>query len=151
MVRLNLPEFECKIQNSEGKTLIFDQIRKKYVVLTPEEWVRQHVIHFFTEHLKYPRSLIKVEGGMSYNSLRKRSDIVVFDRGGNCFIVVECKSFSEKINQKTILQASSYFKTKNSRFLIATNGLDHFCFMRNKETGLLELMKEFPAFESTIS
>lgn len=82
MVKLSLPVFNINIKESAGKTVIFDVIRKKYIVLTPEEWVRQHFVHYLINHLGYAKGLIGVEQGMKYNSLLKRTDIIVFDRAG---------------------------------------------------------------------
>ena len=82
MYQLNLPTFDYKLKKADGKVWIFDVIRKKYIVLTPEEWVRQHFIHYLINDFKYPRSLVKIEGGLTYNQLQKRSDITVFDREG---------------------------------------------------------------------
>src|SRR5690606_27113443 len=92
MVDLNLPSFEYRIKKTEEKTFIFDEIRKKFVVLTPEEWVRQHFVHYMIGHLRYPRALINVETGLAYNQLRKRSDIVLYDRTGKPWMIVECKA-----------------------------------------------------------
>ena len=92
MIKLNLPDFDYKLKKAEGKVWIFDVIRKKYLVLTPEEWVRQHVVHFLITHKKYPKALIKLEGGLNYNQLQKRSDIVVFDREGKPWMIMECKA-----------------------------------------------------------
>ncbi|MFL5728166.1 MAG: type I restriction enzyme HsdR N-terminal domain-containing protein, partial [Cytophagaceae bacterium] len=85
MQKLNLPQFDVKIQESNGKTEIFDALRKKYIVLTPEEWVRQHFVNLLIQHYNYPKSLISLESGLKYNELQKRSDIVVYDREGKPF------------------------------------------------------------------
>jgi len=106
MYKLNLPEFDFKLKKADGKVWIFDGIRKKYVVLTPEEWVRQHFIHYLTSQKKYPRSLIRVEGGLTYNELQKRTDIVVFNRQGKPWMVVECKSPALAVAPSTLTQVS---------------------------------------------
>src|SRR5204863_9718286 len=92
MYALNLPTFEYKLKKADGKVWIFDVIRKKFVVLTPEEWVRQHFVNYLIQHLQYPKSLIKIEGGLTFNQLQKRSDIVVFDRFAKPWMVIECKA-----------------------------------------------------------
>src|SRR5687768_6152645 len=83
MVKLNLPSFHIELKKEQDRVQIFDLLRKRYVVLTPEEWVRQHFIHYLIDHLRYPKSLIKLEGGLIFNKLQKRSDIVIFDRDGH--------------------------------------------------------------------
>jgi len=125
MIPLNLPSFEYKLRKAEGKLWIFDIIRKKYIVLIPEEWVRQHFIHFLINQLQYPKSLIKVEGGLQYNQLQKRSDIVVFDRKGNPWMVIECKAPEVKLSQSTVLQAAVYNNTLKAKFIAVSNGLTH--------------------------
>src|SRR5687768_5807472 len=105
MHKLNLPPFDYKLKKAEGKVWIFDVIRKKYLVLTPEEWVRQHFIHFITTELKYPKGLLKIEGGLTYNELHKRSDILVFDREAKPWMIIECKSPELKLSETTLQQA----------------------------------------------
>jgi hypothetical protein len=141
---INLPTFEHKITETDGKSLIFDIIRKKNIVLTPEEWVRQHVIHLLISHYNYSRSLFQVEKGTTYNSLQKRTDIVVFNREGKPHLLVECKAPEIKINQYVIEQASRYNKTINAPFLAVTNGLKTFCFSVDFETGKVKQMQDLP-------
>lgn len=142
--QLNLPVFDHKITESEGKSVIFDIIRKKNVVLTPEEWVRQHVIHLLISNYGYSRSLFQVERGTTYNSLQKRTDIVVFNREGKPHLLVECKAPEIKINQCVIEQASRYNKTINAPFLAITNGLKTFCFTVDFETGKATQIQDLP-------
>ena len=108
MVKLNLPAYDVGLKKEQGKIFIFDLLRKRYVVLTPEEWVRQHFIQYLINHLKYPKALIKVEGGLVFNTLQKRSDIVVFNREGNPWMMIECKAPELKLSKRTIRQASIY-------------------------------------------
>jgi hypothetical protein len=126
MIKLNLPEADIKLKRADGKVWIWDYVRKKYLVLTPEEWVRQHFVHYLIHTLKYPKSLIRIEGGLSYNQLQKRSDIVVFDRTGNPWMVIECKSPDLVLSQNTLHQASVYNYTLKANFLAVTNGLSHY-------------------------
>lgn len=142
--QLNLPTFHHKIIESEGKSLIFDVIRKKNMVLTPEEWVRQHVIHLLLTNYGYSRGLFQVEKGMTYNSLQKRTDIVVFNREGKPHLLVECKSPEVPINQYVIEQASRYNKTITAPFLAITNGLKTFCFSVDFETGKVTQVQDLP-------
>src|SRR5688572_31218406 len=99
MHKLNLPAFDYKLKKVDGKVWIFDVIRKKYVILTPEEWVRQHFIYYLVTELHYPRALVRVEGGLVYNTLNKRSDIVIFGREGAPWMLVECKSPTLKLSE----------------------------------------------------
>ena len=126
MLNLNLPSFEYKIKKTAGKLWIFDVIRKKYVVLIPEEWVRQHFIHYLIHQLNYPKALIKVEGGLLFNQLQKRSDIVVFNREGQPWMVIECKSSDIPLSDNAIFQASVYNATLKAKYVVVTNGLQHF-------------------------
>lgn len=141
---LNLPEFECNLKKSEGKVWIFDVIRKKFVILTPEEWVRQHVINYFIHHLKYPKSLIKIERGLIFNTLQKRSDILVYDRLGKPWMLVECKSFDVELDQKSVQQAATYNASVKAKFIALTNGLKHICFQTN--VGEIIQVNNFPEF-----
>lgn len=128
MIALNLPSFQYQLKKENEKVLIFDILRKKYLVLTPEEWVRQHFIHHLINGMNYPKSLIKLEGGLSYNTLAKRSDIVVFDREAKPWMVIECKAPDQPINESTLRQASLYNKKLQAKYLTVTNGLVHYHF-----------------------
>ncbi|MGV8945700.1 MAG: type I restriction enzyme HsdR N-terminal domain-containing protein [Lutibacter sp.] len=130
MQALNLPNYPFKIKSSENKYFIFDIVRKKYVVLTPEEWVRQHIIHYLIQEKNYPLSLIAVEKKVTVNKLTKRTDILVFNTKGLPHIIVECKAPSIKIAQESFDQIARYNLKLNADFLIVTNGLKHyFCKM----------------------
>ena len=144
MTLLNLPSYDYKTKEMDGKNYIFDPIRKKYLVLTPEEWVRQHFIDLLVTHYGYPKSLIRLEGGLNYNRLQKRSDIVVFDQEGSPFLLVECKASDVQINQKAIEQASRYNLTLRCPFVVVTNGLSTFCFEIDFETGTFNQIKDLP-------
>jgi len=147
MIKLNLPAFDCVVKKEEGKFFILDIIRKKYLVLTPEEWVRQHFVNYLVTDLKYPKALIKIEGGLTFNKLSKRSDIVVFNRSGEPWMIVECKSPNQKINQSTLRQASVYNHTLKGKYLTVTNGLIHICCEVNWNEGKTEVLGTLPAFE----
>lgn len=128
MEALNLPAFVYKIKKTEGKTWIFDVIRKKYLVLTPEEWVRQHFINYLIQHLHYPKGLIAPERGTTYNTLAKRTDICVYDSAGEVQILVECKASSVKISAETVKQATTYNQKIKAPYIVLTNGLEHYCW-----------------------
>ncbi|MCB0475937.1 MAG: type I restriction enzyme HsdR N-terminal domain-containing protein [Flavobacteriaceae bacterium] len=126
MTALNLPKADLRIKNSENKQFIFDIIRKKYVVLTPEEWVRQHIVHFLITHKKYPISLIAVERQLTINNLKKRFDILIFNSKGVPEIIIECKSPRVKITQESFDQIARYNLSLDANLLMVSNGLEHF-------------------------
>lgn len=150
MYKLNLPAFEYKLKRADGKVWIFDGIRKKFIVLTPEEWVRQHFIHYLVARRQYPRSLIKVEGGLTYNLLQKRTDIVVFDRTGSPWMVVECKSPSLKISEATLAQASLYNSTLRAPHITVTNGITHLCAGIDWQDRRSTLLDDLPSFPEAV-
>tara|TARA_A100001011_G_scaffold326785_1_gene350544 strand:- start:1567 stop:2019 length:453 start_codon:yes stop_codon:yes gene_type:complete len=143
MENLNFKSYQLKIKNNENKQYVFDEIRKKNVLLTPEEWVRQNCVQFLIHEKKYPKSLISVEKRISLNSLTKRYDIVVFNSDGLIVLLVECKSPQVKIFQNTFDQISRYNLVFKSKYLMVTNGLRHyFCeidYVNNKCFFLEEL------------
>ncbi|MEQ8583404.1 MAG: type I restriction enzyme HsdR N-terminal domain-containing protein [Marinoscillum sp.] len=146
MQKLNLPSSDFKLKSEEGNQFIFDIVRKKYLVLTPEEWVRQHFIHLMVNHLAYPKSLIKVETGLAYFKSAKRSDIVLCDREGGNFLLVECKAADVKIDRKTLNQISVYNKELKARYVAITNGLLHFIWEYSSDLNQYTQLKEFPKF-----
>lgn len=146
MVKLNLPSYNFELKQVDGKILIFDFLRKRFVVLTPEEWVRQHFIHYLINHLHYPKALIKVEGGLTFNTLSKRSDIVVFTREGVPWMVVECKSPDQKLRDRTIHQASTYNHSLKAKYIVITNGMSHVCCeidWANSHSVVMDMMPEY--------
>jgi hypothetical protein len=147
MIPLNLPPFEYKVKKAEGKLWIFDVIRKKYVALIPEEWVRQHFIHWLVDHLKYPRSLIRVEGGLTFNQLAKRTDIVVFDRHGKPWMIIECKSPDIPVSEKTVFQAATYNSIHKAKYITVTNGVAHLYAGTDWEQGTTRWLEKMPDFE----
>ena len=127
MKKLNLPLFEFKIKKENKNNIIFDEIRKKWIVLTPEEWVRQNFIKFILSK-NYPKSLINCEKVFYINKVLKRYDIVVYDSSGDVNILVECKSYEIKINQDHFDQVMRYNLELKSKNIIVTNGISHFYF-----------------------
>lgn len=146
MQKLNLPSYSFKLKNTKNKTFIFDKFRKKYVVLTPEEWVRQHVACFLLEEKKYPISLIAIEKQLIINNLKKRTDIIVFNSSGNPEIMVECKAPSIKITQETFDQIARYNLKIKANYLFVTNGLDHFYCQMDFENETYVFLQELPDF-----
>lgn len=123
---LNLPPYPFKISDQNGTLWLFDEIRKKDVVLTPEEWVRQHFVQYLIKQKNYPRSLIKLEGGLKLNGNAKRSDIVIFNNKGQKILLVECKAPSVKVTQQVFDQVARYNWVHRVPFIAVTNGLNHY-------------------------
>jgi hypothetical protein len=146
MLSLNFPGYNFRFKSSENKQQIFDIIRKKFVSLQPEEWVRQHVIHFLSVDKKYPKSLINVEKTLSLNGLRKRYDIVVFNKDGSIHILVECKSPSIIISQDVFDQIARYNLKLKAEYLMVTNGLEHFYCNMNYEEEKYSFLRQIPDF-----
>lgn len=146
MEALNLPAFAYKIKKDEDKTWIFDAIRKKYLVLTPEEWVRQHFINFLIQHLHYPKGLIAPERGTTYNTLSKRTDICVYNTGGDVQLLVECKASFVKISADTVKQATTYNQKIKARYIVLTNGLEHYCWQVDFERATTVTMPHIPEY-----
>ncbi len=130
MKQLNFPKYNFRFKNSENKQSIFDDIRKKFVILNPEEWVRQNCIKFLIHEKHYPKSLINVEKEIIINNTKKRYDIVVYKPNGSIQILIECKAPKIKITQNTFDQIARYNLTLKANLLMVTNGFDHYyCHM----------------------
>lgn len=136
MQALNLPEYDVRVRDDQ----IFCLIRKKWLMLTPEEWVRQHFLNLMIHHLQYPKGLMRLEHSLSYFKNQKRSDITVLDRDSGIFMVVECKAANVPIDQKVVNQLAEYNKILKGRYQVVTNGLKHFIWEGSKQ------LKEFPAY-----
>jgi hypothetical protein len=146
MRQLNLPQCEFRFREIDKKVSVFDEIRRKFVVLSPEEWVRQHVVHYLLSHKKYPKSLINVEKVLRINGLTKRYDIVVFNPDGSIHILVECKAPEIPISQSTFDQIARYNMVANARFLMVTNGLDHYFCTMDYINSRYDFLKELPDY-----
>ena len=146
MTALNLPAFRHQLQQQAERTTIFDAIRKKYVVLTPEEWVRQHFVNYLIHHLQYPKTLIRVEAGLRYNRTSRRSDIVVYSRQGAPFMVVECKAPAVALSTTVFEQVAVYNQSLRARYMTVTNGLEHYCCRMDYETGTYAFVETLPEY-----
>tara|TARA_R110002126_G_scaffold142546_3_gene288409 strand:- start:752 stop:1195 length:444 start_codon:yes stop_codon:yes gene_type:complete len=146
MIKLNLPTYNFKLKSSENKTLIFDNLRKKYMVLTPEEWVRQNFVSFLINEKKYPISLIALEKQLTINNRKKRTDILIFDKNGKHHIIVECKAPQIKITQDTFDQIARYNLKLQAKYLIVTNGLQHFYCKMDFVNETYIFLKEIPNY-----
>jgi len=143
---LNFPKFSFRFKNSENKISIFDVIRKRFVILQPEEWVRQHCVHYLIENKGYPKSLINVEKELTVNKMRKRYDIVVFNSDGSIYLIVECKSPKIVINQNTFDQIAQYNLSLNASYLMITNGLNHYYCQMDFNEEKYNFLKDIPEY-----
>lgn len=146
MQQLNFPTYSFRFKNSENKRLIFDAIRKKFVVLQPEEWVRQHCIKYLIKEKNYPKSLINVEKELKLNNLRKRYDIVVFNTNGSLHLIVECKAPTIPIDQTTFDQVARYNLELNATYLMVTNGINHYYCQMDFEQKRYQFLKDIPEY-----
>ena len=148
MQNLNFPTYSFRLKNSENNTHIFDVVRKKFVVLQPEEWVRQHCVQYLIQEKKYPISLINVEKVILINGLRKRYDIVVFNPDGSLALVVECKAPKVKITQATFDQIARYDLALKASYLMVTNGLNHYFCTMNHDLESFEFLETIPNYNT---
>lgn len=150
MQQLNFPSYSFRFKNSENKVSIFDAIRKKFIILTPEEWVRQHVVQFLMTEKNYPQSLLNVEKVLQVNGLRKRYDIVVYNSDGTIHILIECKAPEVIISQNTFDQIAQYNMTLQSNYLMVTNGLNHYFCQMDFENEKYQFLTELPNYQSNL-
>ena len=146
MQKLNFPVYNFRFKNSKNKVAIFDEIRKKFIILTPEEWVRQHVVQFLLQEKKYPKSHINVEKLLKINDLKKRYDVVVYKKEGAISILIECKAPEIKISQDTFDQIARYNLTLKADYLMVTNGVNHYFCQMDFENEKYLFLKELPDF-----
>ena len=146
MQKLNLPEYEFRIKKEDTKTLIFDGIRKKNVVLTPEEWVRQNFIQFLKAEKMYPESLMAVEKQIKVNGNPRRFDLLIYLRNGQPNLIVEFKAPNVKITQETFDQVVRYNMVLRVEYVIVSNGLQHFACKIDYENKSYSFLKEIPDF-----
>jgi hypothetical protein len=147
MQELNLPSYNFRLKEENNIVFIFDAIRKKFVVLTPEEWVRQNFIRFLTEDKKYPASLIAIEIGLKYNQLQKRADVLIYNKSGEPHLMIECKAPGVKISQDTFQQIAAYNMSFKVNYLVVTNGMDHFCCKMDYTSNSYQFLQMIPDFE----
>jgi hypothetical protein len=144
--KLNFPTYSFRLKNRENKRFIFDDIRKKFVVLQPEEWVRQHCINYLVVQKNYPKTLINVEKELKINGLSKRYDIVIYNSDGSIHLIIECKSPKININQETFDQIARYNLTLNATYLMVTNGINHYYCAMDFETERYNFLKDIPDY-----
>ncbi len=146
--KLNFPSFDFDINTSAQNTHIFDIVRKQFVQLNPEEWVRQHIIHYLTNTLNYPLHYLQVEKSINYLNLIRRYDVLIYDKTLNPFLIVECKSYETKIDQKTFNQIAMYNSVLKAPYLLASNGLKNYCCKFNNDTNDYQFITSLPPYNA---
>lgn len=144
---LNLPQYQFKLKQNGLRLQIFDAIRKKYVVLTPEEWVRQNFLQYMIHEKKYTPSLIAVEAGLEYNGLKKRTDVLVYNRNGKPYLMVECKAPDVKITEAVFDQIARYNLVFQVDYLVLTNGMEHYCCQLDYTHNTFRYLEQIPEFK----
>ena len=147
MLPLNFPEFQFRIAGTVDRKTIFDRVRRKFVVLTPEEWVRQHMVSYLIAIKSVPESMIGVEKQLLVNGLVKRFDIAVFNRNGDPVLLVECKAPAVPVSEKVFDQAARYNMQLKVNYFVVTNGLDHFCCRIDYDSRNYIFIRDVPAYE----
>ena len=146
MLSLNLPSFNVKLSERKGKKLIFDSLRRRYVVLTPEEWVRQHFIHFLIEHKGYPSTWLANEVSLLLNGMRKRADTVLYRTDLSARMIIEYKSPEVEITQQVFDQITRYNMVLRVDYLIVSNGIKHYCCCIDYEHNTYSFLKDIPNY-----
>ena len=146
MQELNLPSYDCRLKKDGGHVRIFDLIRKKYVALTPEEWVRQHFINFLISEKNVPASLMILEKKITMNTMSRRPDIVLHDKNGKPVMIVECKAPEVKISQDTFDQIARYNSVIKALYLVVTNGLKHYCCKMDHSNNSYQFLEDIPDY-----
>ncbi|MCG6186450.1 type I restriction enzyme HsdR N-terminal domain-containing protein [Maribellus maritimus] len=146
MRKLNLPSYTFKVQTDGGKELIYDFIRKKYVVLTPEEWVRQNFIQYLIHEKNYPASLMAVEKKLMVNHQPQRFDLLIYNRKGQARVIVEFKAPSVKVTQETFDQAVRYNMALKVKYILISNGMQHFACEIDYEKNSYTFLQDIPGF-----
>lgn len=144
MKRLNFPNYEFRLKKEGQKRFIFDLIRKKYVQLSSEEWVRQNCIRFLIEEKRISKFSIAIEKEIEFNGIKKRFDIVSYSNQGKINLLVECKAPNIEINQKTFDQILIYNKILKSKYLMVTNGINHYYCKINEDRKNIKFLANFP-------
>lgn len=147
MLQLNLPASQFRIKQVENAYFIFDRFRKKYVKLTPEEWVRQHFLVYLIEHKGFPEALLAVEQQLDVNEMKKRCDAVFYDLQAKPQIIIELKAPNIPISQAVFDQVAVYNSKLNVEYFMVSNGLEHYCCRVNTETATYEFFEEIPRYE----
>jgi hypothetical protein len=151
MQRLNFPEYQFKIKEEKGKAKIFDEARKKYVSLSPEEWVRQHVIQYLNKEKEIPLGLISVEAGLEVYKTFKRYDITVYNRKASPVLIVECKAPHIRLDREVVEQALRYNLSLKVDYIMLTNGMSHLFLKLDKSDSTWKQLREIPDYSMLCS
>ena len=147
MIKLNIPPFQMKLSGTQERPKILDILRRKFVALTPEEWVRQHFIHFLIEHKGYPSALMANEVALSCGNKQLRADTVLYDRDLNARMIIEYKAPTIKITKRVFEQVTAYNFLLHVDYLIVSNGLTHYCCKMNNENNRYMLLTSIPDYK----
>jgi hypothetical protein len=147
--QLNFPAYRLDVRKRAGKLYVYDIIRRKYVHLVPEEWVRQHMVHYLHEELGYPKALIRIETGHRYHRLHKRSDVVVYDNSATAYLLIECKAPTVRLDQHVMDQLSVYNQQYRAKYLALTNGLRPYVVRMDYDSGSAAVADAFPPYQRT--
>ncbi len=150
MEPLNLPTYSFRLKEEKGKKYIFDEIRRRFVLLTPEEWVRQHMVNYLVTEKHFPRLLISVEKGFSQNRNRQRYDLLVYNKSGHPIMIIECKAPGMEINQQVFDQAGRYNNRHKASYMLITNGVKHYCCLINITSRNYSFLPEVPDFSELL-
>ena len=148
MLALNLPSYPAKIQVRNGKNMIFDPLRHKFVALTPEEWVRQHFVNYLLQYKGYPTTLTANEVGITLNGMSRRCDTVIYDKSLKPRAIVEYKAPTVKITKEVFAQISRYNLVLRVDYLIISNGLQHYCCRMDYENNSFTFLQEIPDYDT---
>ena len=148
MQELNLPKYEIRIGRKDGRLTIFDFLRRRYVALTPEEWVRQHFTHFLVEHKSYPQGLIANEVELSVGDKSLRCDSVLYDRELRPRMIVEYKAPHIKLTQKVFQQIATYNLLLHVDYLVVSNGIEHHCVKMDYENEKYLFLEDIPEYKN---
>jgi len=149
--KLNFPRsYSFDTRQIDDRREILDPLRRKYVVLTPEEWVRQNLVQFLLRDMGYPRGLTAIEKHLELHGKSYRADVVVYDRQGAALLIAECKEPGVKISQETFDQIARYNRALRARYLLVTNGLEHYCYAIDRQQGEYRFLEQLPRYEELL-
>jgi len=156
MININLPKklayptYNFNVKSENNVTFVFDEIRKKWLVLTPEEWVRQHIVFYLVDQKGYPASLIGVEKTVVINTLKKRFDIVCFNNRAEPILIIECKAPEIVLQRTTIEQVNRYNEVIGAAIMMITNGIDTYLMRKNSSNNTISYLNEIPHYKDFI-
>jgi len=150
MLSLNLPSYDVKMSQKDGKNIIFDELRRKYVNLSPEEWVRQHFIHFLILYKNYPKNLMANEVALKLNNMSRRCDTVLYNKDLKPVMIIEYKAPTVELTQKIFTQISTYNLILKVDYLIVSNGLKHFICKMDYDNQSYTFLPDIPDYKNMV-